>query len=55
MSKRDLLAIAVATACSFGIYWIMGGSFETIPQGKWVGVDDGHPTNYLDTNLHPDW
>ncbi|MGA8740521.1 MAG: hypothetical protein WB561_04975 [Terracidiphilus sp.] len=54
MSKRDLLAIAVATACSFGICWIMGGSFETITHGNWAGVDDGHPTNYLDTNLHPD-
>lgn len=52
--KQDLLAFIATAILGLGIFWLMGGSLETITDGKWADPDD-HPTNYLDTVLHPDW
>jgi hypothetical protein len=52
--KHDLFAIAVTALLSLCIFWLMGGSLETLTHGKWADLDD-HPTNYLDTDLHPSW
>jgi hypothetical protein len=52
--KSSLLSLVLPAALALGIFWLIGGSFETLQNGKWADPDD-HPTNYLDTDLHPDW
>jgi hypothetical protein len=51
--KQTIFSIAFVAALAFGIFWVMGGSFETLQNGRWVDLDD-YPTNHLDAVLHPD-
>ena len=51
--KETIFSIAFVAVLALGIFWMMGGSLETLQNGRWVDLDD-HPTNYLDTALHPD-
>lgn len=52
--KDTIFSLAFVAVLALAIFWLMGGSLDTLTTGKWADPDD-HPTNYLDTDLHPDW
>jgi hypothetical protein len=50
--KRGILAFLFMASLTVALFLLCGSSFDGILYGHWPEIDD-HPTNWLDTDLHP--
>ena len=50
--KRGVLAFLFMTSLAVTLFLLCGGSLDGLLYGHWPEIDD-HPTNWLDTTLHP--
>ena len=50
--KRSVLAFLLACWIFIVLFYFCGGSLDGVLYGRWPEIDD-HPTNWLDTALHP--
>jgi len=50
--KRNVLAFLFMLSLLVTLFFVFDGSVDGILYGHWPEIDD-HPTNWLDTTLHP--
>ncbi len=50
--KRGVLAFLFMTSLAVTLFLLYGGSLDGLLYGHCPEIDD-HPTNWLDTTLHP--
>jgi hypothetical protein len=50
--KRNVLAFVFMLSVFVALFFLFGGSLDGLLYNHWPEIDD-HPTNWMDTNLHP--